>query len=60
MVDTSRHYQSVAMLKRLLDSMSYAKLNVLHWHIVDDQSFPMEVASFPRLTSTGAYSKEER
>ena len=34
------------MLNRLLDSMSYAKLNVLHWHVVDDQSFPLEVRSF--------------
>ena len=60
MADTSRHFLTVAMLYRLLDSMSYAKLNVLHWHIVDDQSFPMEVNSYPNLQGLGAYSARER
>lgn len=60
MVDTSRHFLTKAMLYQLLDSMSYAKLNVLHWHIVDDQSFPMEVNSYPKLQAMGAYSAWER
>ena len=60
MADTSRHFLTKAMLYQLLDSMSYAKLNVLHWHIVDDQSFPMEVNSYPRLQGLGAYSARER
>jgi hexosaminidase len=60
MVDTSRHYQTLQMLYRLLESMAYAKLNVLHWHVVDDQSFPLEVRSFPRLQGMGAFSARER
>jgi hexosaminidase len=60
MVDTARHYQPLGMLKRLLDSMAFAKLNVLHWHAVDDQSFPLEVRSFPLLQAKGAYSAQER
>ena len=31
LLDTSRNYVSVAALKRILDAMSYDKLNVLHW-----------------------------
>ena len=45
---TDRHYQPIGMVKRLLDSMSYAKLNLLHWHAVDDQSFPITVERFPK------------
>ncbi|KAJ0704740.1 putative beta-N-acetylhexosaminidase [Helianthus annuus] len=59
LIDTSRHYQSLPMIKKVIDSMAYAKLNVLHWHIVDHQSFPLEIPSFPKLWN-GAYSRPER
>jgi len=35
--------------------MSWIKLNTLHWHVVDSQSFPIQVPSFPELSSKGAY-----
>lgn len=31
------------------------KLNVLHWHAVDDQSFPLEVLSLPRLARAAQF-----
>lgn len=34
MIDTARHYLSVNTIMKLLDAMSYSKLNVLHWHLV--------------------------
>jgi len=37
----------------------FNKMNVMHWHITDDQSFPLEVKSFPNITKHGAYSDKE-
>lgn len=59
LIDSARHYEPIRVLRQILDSMAAAKLNVLHWHIVDDQSFPLEIPSFPRLWR-GAYSEGER
>ncbi|XVF75413.1 hypothetical protein PTKIN_Ptkin13bG0186800 [Pterospermum kingtungense] len=59
MVDTARHYLPVDVIKQIIESMSYTKLNVLHWHIIDEQSFPLEVPTYPNLWN-GAYTKWER
>jgi len=59
LVDTARHFQPVASLRAILDSMAMAKLNTLHWHIVDAQSWPLESSSWPELWA-GAFSPQER
>ncbi|PON75322.1 Beta-hexosaminidase [Parasponia andersonii] len=59
LLDTSRHYLPIDVMKQIIDSMSYAKLNVLHWHVIDEQSFPIEIPSYPNLWR-GAYTKWER
>ncbi|XP_058183164.1 beta-hexosaminidase 3-like isoform X2 [Rhododendron vialii] len=59
LIDTSRHYLPLPIIKKVVDSMTYTKLNVLHWHIVDSQSFPLEIPSYPKLWN-GAYSIPER
>ena len=54
MIDASRHFMPVAMVKRNLDGMAAVKLNVLHWHLVDDQGFRVESLALPRLHRLGS------
>ena len=58
MIDAGRHFLSPARVKRFLDIMSLYKLNVLHWHLTDDQGWRIDVPRFPRLTSVGAWRTE--
>ena len=37
----------------MIQSLTYAKINVVHWHLVDSQSFPFDSASFPKLSQMG-------
>lgn len=59
LVDTARNYLSVAALKRTLDAMAANKLNTLHWHITDSNSFPLILDSLPNMAYYGAYSARQ-
>jgi len=59
LMDTARHWQSLSSISAILDSMTMVKLNTLHWHIVDAQSWPIESPSWPNLW-LGAFSPRER
>src|SRR3954454_14408252 len=49
MIDSSRHWMPVDLIERNLDAMAAVKLNVLHWHLSDDQGFRVESRRWPRL-----------
>jgi hexosaminidase len=55
MLDSSRHFQSPAFVRSMIDWMAWHKLNVLHWHLTDDQGWRLEIRKYPRLTSVGAW-----
>jgi len=54
MFDVSRHFIPIDVLKRNLDAMAAVKMNVLHWHLSDDQGFRVESKKFPKLTEMGS------
>jgi hexosaminidase len=58
MIDSGRNYLSKAKIHEQIDGMALSKLNVLHWHIVDAQSWPVEIEAFPQMTKD-AYSPRE-
>jgi hexosaminidase len=49
LIDVSRHWAPVEIIKRNLDAMAAVKMNVLHWHLSDDQGFRVESHRFPKL-----------
>jgi hexosaminidase len=57
LLDSGRHYQSVADIKKLIDWMSLNKLNVLLWHVTEDQGWRLEIPKYPELTKVGACRK---
>ena len=54
MLDESRHFQGMDMVKRLLDEMARLKMNVFHWHLVDDPGWRIEIRKYPLLTEIGS------
>jgi len=57
MIDVSRHFIPLDVLKRNLDGMAAVKMNVFHWHLSDDQGFRAESKVFPKLTGMGSEGK---
>ncbi|MGH8157500.1 MAG: beta-N-acetylhexosaminidase [Rhodanobacter sp.] len=55
MLDSVRHFQSVAEIEQLLDQMAQHKLNIFHWHLTDDQGWRIEIKHYPELTRIGAW-----
>ena len=54
MIDVSRHFIPLDVLKRNLDGMAAVKLNVFHWHLSDNQGFRVESKKFPKLQEMGS------
>ena len=54
MLDVARNFQPKAVVLRTLDLMARYKLNVLHFHLTDDEGWRLEIPSLPELTAVGA------
>lgn len=53
-LDEARHFFGKEYVKKFIDEMFRLKLNVLHWHLSDDQGWRIEIKKYPRLTEIGA------
>ncbi len=54
-LDVSRHFFSPEMVKEYINLLASYKLNMFHWHLVDDQGWRIEIKKYPKLTSVGAW-----
>jgi hexosaminidase len=63
MIDAARHFQPIDVIKRNLDAMAAMKMNVFHWHLVDDQGWRIEMKKHPKFTQLASdgdfYTQEE-
>jgi hexosaminidase len=57
MLDEARHFKGMQQVKMLLDEMALLKMNVFHWHLVDDQGWRIEIKKYPKLTQIGSKRK---
>lgn len=54
LIDVGRHFEPPEVIRRQLDGMAAVKLNVLHWHLSEDQGFRVESRRYPRLQRFGS------
>ena len=63
MIDVSRHFIPLEVLKRNLDGIEAVKMNVFHWHLSENQGFRVESRKFPKLHELGSdglyYTQDE-
>lgn len=55
MLDPARHFLTVEETKRIIDQMALYKYNKLHWHLIDDEGWRIEIKKYPELTRKGAW-----
>jgi len=60
LLDSSRHFLTKDFVKRYIDILAYHKMNVLHWHLCDDQGWRVQIEKYPELTSVGAWAGRGR
>jgi hexosaminidase len=59
MLDCGRHFMSKEFVKRYIDLLAFHKMNVLHWHLTEDQGWRLEIKKYSKLTEVGAWRYED-
>lgn len=55
MIDDSRYFHGEEHAKKMIDQMALLKMNTLHWHLIDDAGWRVEIKKYPLLTEVGAF-----
>lgn len=58
LLDCCRHFMDVEFVKKMIDNLAEHKMNVLHWHLTEDQGWRIEIDAYPKLTEVGAWRTE--
>ena len=58
LMDCCRHFFSVKTIKKYIDLLSLYKMNVLHWHLTEDQGWRIEIDKYPKLNTVGSWRKD--
>lgn len=58
LLDACRHFMDLDFVKRYVDLLARYKMNVLHWHLTEDQGWRFESKAYPKLTEVGAWRTE--
>lgn len=59
LLDVCRHFMDKEFVKRYIDLLAYHKMNVLHWHLTEDQGWRIAIDKYPELTEIGAWRAGE-
>ncbi len=59
LLDCCRHFMPKEFVKRYIDLLAYHKMNVLHWHLTEDQGWRIEIKKYPKLTEVGAWRMKD-
>ena len=60
-LDCARHFFPIGTIKKVIEGISYANMNVLHWHLTDDHAWRIESKKYPKLhESSGWYYTQEQ
>ena len=59
LLDCCRHFMDKEFIKKYIDLLAYHKMNILHWHLTEDQGWRIEIEKYPELTNIGAWREQK-
>ncbi|MDI9228933.1 family 20 glycosylhydrolase, partial [Serratia bockelmannii] len=63
LIDSARHFLPIETVKRQIDGIAAARMNVFHWHLTDDQGWRFASSHYPQLqekASDGLYYTQQQ